>query len=256
MMTDELDNLVSMTRALGQPELDYVIIGEGNTSQRIDSETFWVKASGRQMQTIDRSGFVAMRFKPLLDLLDNPPNSAAQVQQVMMDARTEASASNRPSVEATFHAVLLADCGARVIAHTHPVAVNQVMCSSRAEQFAHHRLFPDDVVLCGPESVFVPYTDPGLPLAIAIRERVRAFTERYGEPPKTILMANHGLIALAQTHEEALNITAMAVKAAAIFMGACAIGEPVFMAEADVLHIHRRPDEIYRRGLFAASPRA
>lgn len=252
-MSDELDRLVSMTRTLGQPHLDYVIIGEGNTSQRIDSDTFWVKASGQQMQKIERDGFVAMRFAPLLNLINDPPNSAARVQQIMMDARVDTTSSRRPSVEVTFHAALLADCGATCIAHTHPVVINQVMCSSRAEQFARNRLFPDDVVLCGPESVFVPYVDPGLPLAVAIRERVRAYTTHYDESPKVILMANHGLIALAQTHEEALNITAMAVKAAAIFVGACAVGEPMFMTEADVLHIHRRPDEIYRRGLFAAA---
>lgn len=252
-MSDELDRLVSMTRALGQPHLDYVIIGEGNTSQRIDADTFWVKASGQQMQSIGRDGFVAMRFAPLLELLGNPPNSAAQVQQVMMNARVDTAAPTRPSVEATFHAALLADCGAACIAHTHPVTINQVLCSARAEVFARHRLFPDDVVLCGPESVFVPYVDPGLPLASAIREQVRAYTSRYDEPPKVIMMANHGLIALAQTHEEALNITAMAVKAAAIFVGACAAGGPMFMTEADVMHIHRRPDEIYRRRLFVAS---
>lgn len=252
-MTDSLDLLVAMTRTLGQPHLDYVIIGEGNTSQRIDTNTFWVKASGQQMQHIDRFGFVAMRFEPLLALLDDPPNSAARVQQMMMDARVDQSSAARPSVEATFHAMLLAECGAVCIAHTHPVAINQVMCSSRAEQFATHRLFPDDVVLCGPESVFVPYVDPGLPLAIVIRDRVRAYIARYDEPPRCIVMANHGLIALAQTHDEALNITAMAVKSAQIFMGACAVSEPVFMTDADVMHIHRRPDEIYRRGLFASA---
>lgn len=252
-MSEELDRLVSMTRALGQPHLDYVIIGEGNTSQRIDADTFWVKASGQQMQKIDRAGFVAMRFAPLLALFNSPPASAAQVQQLMMDARVDTTTPARPSVEATFHAALLSDCGAACIAHTHPTVINQVLCSTRAEAFARHRLFPDDVVLCGPESVFVPYIDPGLPLAGAIREQVRAYMARYDEPPKVILMANHGLIVLAQTHEEALNITAMAVKAAAVFVGACAVGEPVFMTEADVLHIHRRPDEIYRRGLFTAS---
>jgi hypothetical protein len=65
-----------------------------------------------------------------------------------------------------------------------------------------------------------------------------------------ILLGNHGLIVLAQTHTEAINITAMAVKAAMIFAGACAIGEPVFMSRADILHIYRRPDEIYRRRQF------
>jgi ribulose-5-phosphate 4-epimerase/fuculose-1-phosphate aldolase len=65
-------------------------------------------------------------------------------------------------------------------------------------------------------------------------------------------MANHGMIALAGTATEALNITAMAVKAAHIFAGACALGEPVFLSDADIRHIYKRPDEIYRRGLFVA----
>jgi len=58
------------------------------------------------------------------------------------------------------------------------------------------------------------------------------------------------LIALGQTHSEALNITAMAVKAAEIFAGACMVGEPVFMSQADIMHIYQRPDEIYRRQQF------
>ena len=146
--------------------------------------------------------------------------------------------------------MLLSECDVKVIAHTHPVAINQIMCSSRAEQFAQNRTCPDEVVLCGPQSVYVPYVDPGLPLAIVMRERVRAYMNTFGEAPKVILLANHGLIALAQTHAEALNITAMAVKGAAIFAGACALGDPVFMSQADIMHIYKRPDEIYRRSLF------
>jgi rhamnose utilization protein RhaD (predicted bifunctional aldolase and dehydrogenase) len=247
-MTIEL--LVEMTRFLGQPHLNYVIIGEGNTSQRIDSDTFWIKASGQQMQTIRADGFVAMRFVPVLSLLDNPPSSAQAIQDAMNAARADTESPLRPSVEVTFHAMLLHECGAQVIAHTHATAVNRILCSSRAEEFAQHRLFPDEVVLCGPQSVFVPYVDPGLPLALAMRAQVRRYMADFGEAPRVILLANHGLIALGQTHTEALNITAMAVKAADIFAGACAVGDPVFMSQADIMHIHKRPDEIYRRRQF------
>ena len=74
--------------------------------------------------------------------------------------------------------------------------------------------------------------------------------QEFGEAPKVILLQNHGLIALGQTPTEVLNITAMCVKAAGIFGGACALGEPVFMSQADIMHIYKRPDEIYRRKLF------
>jgi rhamnose utilization protein RhaD (predicted bifunctional aldolase and dehydrogenase) len=245
-----IDALVEMTRFLGQPHLNYVIIGEGNTSQRIDDHTFWIKASGQQMQTIRADGFVEMRFAPVLDLLDNPPQSTQAIQEAMNAAKADPTSPLRPSVEVTFHAMLLAECGVQVIAHTHATAVNRILCSSRAEEFACHRLFPDEVVLCGPQSVFVPYVDPGLPLALAMRTQVRRYMDEFGEAPKVILLANHGLIALGQTHTEALNITAMAVKAAEIFAGACAVGEPVFMSQADILHIYKRPDEIYRRQQF------
>jgi rhamnose utilization protein RhaD (predicted bifunctional aldolase and dehydrogenase) len=234
---------------LGQPASNYVIIGEGNASYRIDDDSFWIKASGRGMHNIDGEGFVAVRFAPILELM-NTPLAGEALEATIRAAKLDTSVQAKPSVEVTFHAVLLAECSVRCIAHTHPIAVNQIMCSSRAEQFALNRIFPDEVVLCGPRSVFVPYADPGLPLARAIQARTRAYMDDTGEPPKVILMANHGLIALGQTTTDALNITAMCVKAAAIFAGACAVGEPVFMSPEDIAHIYRRPDEIYRRKMF------
>jgi rhamnose utilization protein RhaD (predicted bifunctional aldolase and dehydrogenase) len=244
-----LETLVEMSRTLGEPFRQYVIIGEGNTSLRLNDEIFYVKASGQQLHNISADGFVAVRFAPILALFDRGLDPET-LQQAFLDARVDRSSALRPSVEVTFHAMLLAECDVDYIAHTHPVAVNQILCSSRAEQFAANRLFPDEAVLCGPRSVFVPYLDPGLPLAIAMREQVRAYQDEVGEQPKVILLANHGLIALGQTATDALNITAMCVKAASIFAGACAVGEPVFMSQEDILHIYKRPDEIYRRKRF------
>lgn len=245
-----LDQLSALTRTLGQPHLDYVIVGEGNTSCRVDDDIFWIKASGQPMLNITPEGFVAMHLEPVLALLDHPPQAAADLQDAMQAARVDQRSPLRPSVEVTFHAALLADCGARFIAHTHPTAVNRILCSSRAEQFAHGSLFPDQVVLCGPDAIFVPYVDPGLPLAQAIRQGVLDYTNKNNEPPKVIYLANHGLIVLAQTADEALSVTAMCVKAAHIFSGACAIGEPIMMSAADIQHIYKRPDEIYRRQRF------
>ena len=68
-----------------------------------------------------------------------------------------------------------------------------------------------------------------------------------------ILLANHGLIALGMTTTEALNVTDMCVKSAEILWGVLAIGAPVFLSDEEVMHIYRRPDEIYRRKMFAES---
>jgi rhamnose utilization protein RhaD (predicted bifunctional aldolase and dehydrogenase) len=250
-----LTPLLELTRSLGQPERDYVIIGEGNTSCRIDADSFWIKASGQQMHGIEQDGFVAVRFEPILAMLEQSPGDLAAQKAVMQAAKVKADVPGLPSVEVTFHAMLLAECNVAYIGHTHPVAVNRILCSTRAREFAAHRLFPDEAVLCGPESVFVPYCDPGLPLALAIRDGARSYMAEWGEAPKVILLANHGLIALGQTPSEILNVTAMCVKAAHIFAGACAVGEPVFMSREDVLHIYRRPDEIYRRKQFVEGSR-
>lgn len=250
---DALAQIVALTCELGLPERSYVVVGEGNTSLRDGDDTFWIKASGSGMFQIDGRGFTQVRFAPVLELLENTDADAAAMKAAVAAAQVD-PASRAPSVEVTFHAALLADCGVNCIGHTHPVAVNKLLCSTRARDFAERRVFPDQVVLCGPRSVFVPYTDPGLPLARAIRTEVRRYMDEEGEAPKTIMLENHGLIVLGQTPREVLNVTAMTVKSADIFAGACMVGDPVFMTDADIAHIYRRPDEIYRRRRFVEDP--
>jgi rhamnose utilization protein RhaD (predicted bifunctional aldolase and dehydrogenase) len=254
MMTDTQQTLYELTRTVGEPWREWVILGEGNTSLRSSPSTFWVKASGQQMEQITPLGFVEVYFDPIMGLFDSPPSTNSAMQAIIKSAMVDQASLLRPSIEVSFHAMLLAECQVNCIVHTHPVAVNWILCSQRAQQFAQNRLFPDEAVLCGPESVYVPYADPGLPLAFEMRAGVRNYMQRYTEAPKVILLGNHGLIALGQTPTEALNVTAMCVKAAKIFAGACSVGEPVFMSKDDILHIYHRPDEIYRRQQFVATP--
>jgi rhamnose utilization protein RhaD (predicted bifunctional aldolase and dehydrogenase) len=242
--------LIDMTLALGEPSRDYVIIGEGNTSTRVDTDTFYVKASGHQMASITADGFVGVKLAPILDLLDDPPATRSEMKAQMMDARIDPTGDRAPSIETSFHAMLLAETGIRFVGHTHPSPVNQLACSIHAETFATRRQFPDHAVVCGPEACFVPYADPGLPLAIIMRDRLREFTERRGYAPREMVLANHGLIALGETPEEVLNITAMSVKAAQIMLGSFSVGGPTFMDPDEADHIYNRPDEIYRRDLF------
>jgi rhamnose utilization protein RhaD (predicted bifunctional aldolase and dehydrogenase) len=55
--------LAAMSRRLGDPALDYAILGEGTTSEWIDVDAFWVKASGAELRTVEASGFVQVRFE-------------------------------------------------------------------------------------------------------------------------------------------------------------------------------------------------
>jgi rhamnose utilization protein RhaD (predicted bifunctional aldolase and dehydrogenase) len=141
--------------------------------------------------------------------------------------------------------------GVKFIAHTHPIAVNAVLCSQRAEEAVGGRLFPDEIVVCGPAPAYVPYTDPGFELAVTVRRIMHAYADEWGGPPKVILMQNHGLIALGASPQEVDNITAMYVKTCRVLLGAYALGGPHFLTQGNVDRIHTRPDEAFRRRALA-----
>jgi rhamnose utilization protein RhaD (predicted bifunctional aldolase and dehydrogenase) len=244
---DILNELVAFSRRLGDPSLDYVILGEGNTSARIDDETFWVKASGAELRAIDPSGFVRVRFDRILAMLQGSDLSDDQVKAGLEAARVDPGATARPSVETVLHALALKLDGVNFIGHTHPTAVNAILCSQQAEQAIAGRLFPDEIVYCGPAPVYVPYTDPGVPLARKVRDEINRYLDEYRETPKVILMQNHGLIALGKTAAEVENITAMYVKTARVILGAYSLGGLHYMSAEAVARIHTRPDEQYRR---------
>ena len=134
------------------------------------------------------------------------------------------------------------------VGHTHPIAVNALLCSRWARTFARRRLFPDEIVCCGEASVFVPYTDPGLKLPQAIRRETTRFVEKRGVSPRVILLENHGVISLGGTPQAVLAATLMADKAARIF--AAAGTTPSFLSPAQVARIAGRPDEHHRRKML------
>jgi len=244
---DILQRLIAMSRSLGQSEKGYVILGEGNTSARADAETFWVKASGTELRTIDRAGFVRVRFDKALALLEAGDPSDDAIEAGLEEAKADPSVIAHPSVETVLHALALQLEDVNFVGHTHPTAINALLCSQKAEEAALGRLFPDHIVYCGPASVYIPYTDPGVPLARAVRDSIAQYIDEHREIPKVILMQNHGLIALGRTAQEVEDITAMAVKAARVLLGTYALGGPHFLTAENVDRIHTRPDEAYRR---------
>ena len=248
---ESLKQLIAMSRTLGDPAFDYVILGEGNSSARIDADTFWVKASGAELRTIDANGFVRVRFEGVLALLEADDLSDEEVKAGLEAARADPQATARPSVETVLHALALSLPDVNFVGHTHPTAVNAILCSQRAEEVIAGRLFPDEIVYCGLAPVYIPYTDPGVPLARVVRDAIDRHLDEYRENPKVILMQNHGLIALGRTASEVENITAMYVKTARVILGACALGGLHFMSPEAVARIHTRPDESYRRQEWA-----
>lgn len=252
-MSDITAQLLELALDLGREERQLAILGEGNVSARISDTEFKVKASGSSLSTLKEANLATCRFDKLLPMLEVEGLSDTEIDNLLMDSRTDPS-MKKPSVEATFHAALLNIDGINFVGHVHPEAVNMLLCSGRAEEFANSRLFPDQIVCCGSRSVVVPYQDPGLELAKVINKEVRAFIEQEGTYPKNILIENHGLVALGKTAKEVLSGTLMAEKSARIFVGALAARAegPICLTPAQIERIAGRPDEHYRQKMLNA----
>ena len=245
-----LQALITLSRRIGDPAWDCAILGEGNTSARVDDQTFWVKASGKELRTADFSTFVEADFARVLAILDLVELSDEGIKNKLIEAKTNPADPLRPSVETILHALALTLAEANFVAHTHPTSVNAILCSQKAEEAFAGRLFPDEIVICGVAPVYIPYTDPGLPLARRIKAELIAYQHTYRENPKVILIQNHGLVALGRTVQEAENITLMMDKVARILLGSYALGGPHFLSQSQVVRLHTRPDEAYRRQLL------
>jgi rhamnose utilization protein RhaD (predicted bifunctional aldolase and dehydrogenase)/NAD(P)-dependent dehydrogenase (short-subunit alcohol dehydrogenase family) len=192
-----LDELIRVARRFGR-DPEFSRGGGGNASVKVDG-VLYIKPSGVALATLAAEDLVPLDVEPLLELLRSgdsaDPDSAADgageaagaggdpVMRVAMAARLADAGGRRPSVELLFHAFL----PERLVLHTHPVDINAVTCNRDGAALAG-RLFGD-------RAVWVPYTNPGLPLARAIVEARRAHVERTGRPaPAITIMQNHGII--------------------------------------------------------------
>ncbi len=247
-----LSRLVELSRTLGRPDWDCVLLGEGNTSARVEEESFYVKASGAQMRTAGEEGYVRVRFAPVLELLGSEAGSDEAVTAALTAAAIEPPGM-RPSVETMMHAYLLScrltgdEQGINFVGHTHPTAINALTCSQRGEELAlGGRMTPEEIAFCGPRTCWVPYSDPGLGLARAVREAVETYVEECSAFPRMLLVQNHGLIIPGRTAEEVETSTQIAVKAAQTLLGTMAFGGPHFLPPEEVDRICTRPDEALR----------
>ena len=251
-MSEILDELVRMSHYLGDPNKPFAILGEGNTSAKIDDDSFYVKASGTSLGTMTAADFLAVSISRVTAILDDKKASDADVDRVLRQSLLDPGEKRKPSVETMLHALLLKYPEYRFIGHTHPVSTNAILCSVNAKYSMSGRLCPDHIVVMGHKSVYVPYVDPGLVLAREVRRRVEKYIDAEGVLPKCIMLQNHGLIAMGDSSRKVTNITDMAEKMSKVLVGAYAAGGPRFMKAEDVRRIDTRPDEHYRQKLLAA----
>ena len=230
-----LPELIRLCHLLGNPSQDLALYTEGDASARLDAKSLLVKADGAQLGAMDETGLAQLAFEPLLELVASHPNATpARIAQCLRDAA--APGSPMPCTEAFFHAVLLDLPGVLFVGHTHPAFVNAIMCSPKAEAFASLRLFPQQVRCCGPRSLYVPYMDPGLPLAVELRYRLELYQNEFGAPPATVLLGNHGMIALGASPESVIMATTVMQKAAHAYVLAQSCGGAIPIPDP---HAHR-----------------
>ena len=249
-----LNKLVKLSNNLGKEDYHLAIIGEGNTSAKIKvgntNESFFIKASGTQLATITEKDFIQVYFEPIMQLININNPDAEDINNIFEKAKVDKKYRASPSVETLLHAICLNLEGVNFIGHTHPTAVNRLTCSKSFPENLKGRIYPDEIVLLGKDSVFIPYTDPGVKLAQRAKKEIEIFLDKHGERPKSIYIQNHGFVALGSTPTEVENITLMADKAAEIRFGALLAGGINTFSEDIVNYIAERTDEKYRQGLF------
>jgi L-ribulose-5-phosphate 4-epimerase len=246
-----LYELVNLCLKLGAPTADLAILGEGNASARAGDGEFLIKASGHSLSTMTPAGLTRVKFAPILEALDGPDLSDGDVSRLLDDSRVSPETDSRPSVETFMHAYFLNLTDINYVGHTHPTPLLSLLCIEGVEEIARQRLFPDEIVCCGPATAFVPYTDPGLPLARAIKASVEAFIDEFGMVPKSIWLQNHGLICPARVIRDVESAMFMGIKAARAWLGALSSGRPLHpLSQESVDRIHTRPDEHYRQKLI------
>jgi len=235
--TGVLDELIELAQRFGR-DPDFSRGGGGNASAKVDG-VLYIKPSGVALATLTAADLVPLDIAPLLALLhaDDPaaddstsgdPRPGADVagggdllMSTAMAARLAHAGGRRPSVEVLFHAFL----PDRFVLHTHPPAINAVTCNSDGAALAA-RLFGD-------EALWVPYTNPGLPLARAIVDARRAFVARTGRPaPRVTLMQNHGIIVAADRPSEIDERSAWLVETVRAAMDAPPAGDGSASGEA------------------------
>lgn len=237
--------LVALTRRLGDPAADLVVLAEGNTSTRLDGDRFAVKASGVRMDAAEAEHFVVGELAELLAVLDGGAADQAELTGLL------AAGDARASIETLVHVAALA-AGATWVAHTHPTALVGLLAVTDAEALWSAPLFPDEAVMLG-EPVWVPYATPGIALGLAVHAAIRDRLDRDGTPPRLVLLGNHGIVALGSTATEVETVTTMAVKAARVRGVALAAGTPAPLDPQHARELACRPDEAARRTMLGRS---
>lgn len=190
----EVAEFVLASRLFGSdPTL--VLHGGGNTSLKApfvdvtgdEVDALYVKGSGRDLATIELSGFAGLRIARLGALLRLDSLSDGDMMRALADARCDSS-DPLPSVETFLHALL----PHKAVFHSHSDAV--LTLTNLADGEARVRS------LYGARAVVLPYVMPGFGLAKQLAE---IWPGSDAHDATGIVLMNHGLVTFGDTTSEA-----------------------------------------------------
>lgn len=173
--------------------------GGGNVSTIGPDGDMWITASGWALSDVkdksalcrlDHGGLVAI----MRELSHGDGKSTAELDR-LAGKRVLALRKTpqvRPSIETLMHSLL-----GPVTLHTHPIAVNAVVCRRDWREIMA-RLFP--------EAILVGYETPGVTLALALMKEMTA-RKTEGSPCSLVFLENHGIIVSGRSAEEVMNAT-------------------------------------------------
>jgi len=190
---ENMKELVSLSHKYGA-DPDYVLAGGGNTSWKSD-RLMAVKASGTELGTIDKEGFVILSRDKLRTIRstqypDTREEREERALEDLMDSRLPGQ-KGRPSVESLLHAII----PDKYVVHTHPALVNGLTCSKNGQNMAE-KLFPDNCI-------WIPLVDPGYILAKTVDEKISVWEANHDDSlPDYIFLANHGIFIWGNTPNE------------------------------------------------------
>lgn len=245
------EELVALSRSLGEPAKDLVILAEGNASQRLEDGRIAVKASGSYMSTSTVEDFVIADPHELMDLVEQDTCTQEDLTRVL-DAGVHGGLRRRGSIETLVHAAVQVVAPTAFVAHTHPTSVVGLVASIHADVAFDEWVYSDEAIVIG-TPLFVPYAAPGIALGRLFAQSLRDYAEANGELPSAVLLGNHGMVAIGQSAEAVEAITLMTVKGARVRLDALAAGGVRGLGADAVQSYFARSDMSERRTRLAGT---
>jgi rhamnulose-1-phosphate aldolase/alcohol dehydrogenase len=214
---DPVERLVYRSNLLGADQR-ITNTGGGNTSAKLTAqdpltggpvEVLWVKGSGGDLRTSKRENFSSLDQGKLTSLLgsyaaraDRGLKSPAEDEMVARYLHAIHNLNPRaPSIDTPLHALL----PGRHVDHMHPHAIISIAAAANCERLTRE--------VFGGEMAYVPWMRPGVELALAMQDLVRA------QPAlKGIMMGQHGFISWADDDQACYTLTLRLIERAAAYI--------------------------------------